>query len=287
MVDGNSMNFDRRWIFLAIALVVLVFLKLPVQLPIHPGAESRGFFESVESVPPGSAIYLAVDYGPSTEAEIFPMHRGIVYQALKRGLKVIAGSVWDTGPPMAERAFEEATALLEKEGLHKEYGRDFANLGYKAGYDVAIAKVGSSIPETYPVDYRGNPVQNLPVMEGIENFTRIELLCNFSAGTPGARQWLQQVQTRYRVKMIAGVTAVMAPDLYSFFHSRQISGFLGGLVGAAEYEYLLDRPGPAMAGMTVQSLAHLLIILLIGIGNFTYFRQRSKRRNAKPVGEAA
>jgi hypothetical protein len=281
------MSFDRRWIFLAMALVVLVFLKLPVRLPIRPSAESRGFFESVESVPPGSVIYLAVDYGPSTEAEIYPMHVGIVYQALRRGLKIVAGSVWDTAPPMTERAFEEAAALLEKEGIHKEYGLDFVNLGYKAGYDVAIAKVGSSIPETYPVDYRGNSVAALPAMQGIENFSQIALLCNFSSGTPGARQWLQQVQTRYRVKMIAGVTAVMAPDLYSFFHSGQISGFLGGLVGAAEYESQLDHPGPAMAGMTVQSLAHLLIILLIGIGNFLYFRQRWRKRSTESIREGA
>ena len=78
--------------------------------------------------------------------------------------------------------------------------------------------------------------------------------------------------------MLTGVTAVMAPDLYSFFQSKQLAGFLGGLVGAAEYEYLLGIAGPARAGMTVQSLAHFFIIILIVIGNITYFWQRAKSR---------
>ena len=106
----------------------------------------------------------------------------------------------------------------------------------------------------------------------------IALLCNLSAGAPGARQWLQQVQTRYGVRMIAGVTAVMAPDLYSFFQSKQMEGFLGGLVGAAEYEYLLDKPGLAMSGMNVQSIAHFLILGFVVVGNFIYFRERRRQR---------
>ena len=110
------------------------------------------------------------------------------------------------------------------------------------------------------------------------DFKDIALLCNISSGNPGAREWLQQVQKRYHVPMIAGVTAVMAPDLYSFYHSGQIRGFLGGLAGAADYESLLERPGSAIAGMNVQSVAHLLIVVLIITGNVIYFWQRRERK---------
>jgi len=277
----KAKTFDRRWIFLSMGLVVFVFLKLPVQLPFLPTPESKGFYQAVQEIPPGSIVYLSADYGPSTVAEIFPMHTGIVYQLLRRDAKIISGSVWDTGPPMIDRAHEVATAWLAEEGIEKQYGVDYVNLGYKAGYDVAVAKIGASIPEAFPKDYRGNRVQDLPIMEGVSSFKDVVLLCNFSSGTPGTRQWLQQVQTRYDVRLIAGVTAVMAPDLYSFFQSGQIEGFLGGLVGAAEYEFLLDRPGTAMAGMTVQSLAHFLILGFILVGNAMYFRRRWRARSEK------
>jgi hypothetical protein len=275
-------NLDRRWIFLSMGLLVLVFLKLPVELPMTPGAETQGYYDAIDSLPPGSIIYLSADYGPSTMPELYPMHVGTVYQAFKKDCKVIAASVWETGPPMVDMAFRDALEKLAGEGITRKYGVDYVNLGFKAGQDVAIAKIGSSIPETYPLDSRGTPVEQLPIMQGVEDFDQIGVLCNFSAGTPGARQWLQQVQKRYKVRMVAGVTAVMAPDLYAFFQSGQLEGFLGALVGAAEYEGLLETPGPAMAGMTVQSLAHVLIIFFIVVGNglFLLERQRLKRKEA-------
>jgi len=271
-------SFDRRWLFLAVGLVVVVFLRIPFRLKYAPNQKTRGVYQAVESLPPGSIVYLAVDYGPSSQAELLPMHEALVYHMLKRDLRIIAGSVWESAPPVTDKAFEKVAAVLRKEGIEKKYGEDYVNLGFKAGLDVAIAKIGSSIPETYPKDYRGAPVKELPIFEDVENFDQIGLLCNLSAGSPGARQWLQQVQTRYNVRMVAGVTAVMAPDLYSFFQSKQLEGFLGGLVGAAEYEYLIERPGLGMAGMNVQSLSHFLILGFVIVGNIIYFWGRWKKR---------
>lgn len=275
-------KYDPRWsIFLAMALVVFVFLKIPLPARYEATDKTRGVYEAVESLPPGSIVFISADYGPSTIAEIMPMHEALVYHLLKRDIRIIAAAVWETGPPMIDRVFTQVTDLLAQEGIIKTEGVDYVNLGYKSGQDVAIASIGTSIRETYPRDYRRIPVQEIPLMEGVENFSQIALLCNFSVGYPGVREWLQQVQTRYRVRMIAGVTAVMAPDLFSFFQSGQIEGFLGGLVGAAEYEHLLQRPGLAMSGMNVQSLAHLLILILILAGNAVYFLNRRKKTTAE------
>ena len=81
--------------------------------------------------------------------------------------------------------------------------------------------------------------------------------------------------------MIAGVTAIMTPDLYPFHQSGQVEGFLGGLVGAADYEYLTESPGEAMAGMNVQSLGHLFILGLVLLGNIVYFYGRYAEKRAK------
>jgi len=274
----KARDLDRRWIFLSIGLVVFGFLRAPVTLSIDPSVETRGFFDAVRSLPPGSTVFLAVDYGPSSMAEILPMHAAAVEDLLRRDVRIVAASVWETGPPLTDTVFAEVVDRLAEEGVRKEYGVDFINLGFKSGVDVAIAKIGSSIREAYPLDYRGTPVGEIPLMREVETFDQVSLLCEFSAGDPGTRQWLQQVQRRYQVRMIAGVTAVMAPDLYSFHQSKQIEGFLGGLVGAAEYEFLLDRPGAGMAGMIVQSLAHFLILGFVVVGNLIYFAQRWRRR---------
>ena len=271
-------SLDRRWIFLSIGLVVFVFLRVPFKVRYSPTPSTTGYYEALKSLPTGSIVFLGIDYGPDSQAELRPMHEATVYQLLKHGVRVIAASVWETGPPLTDAVFDQVAEELAREGITKTYGVDYVNLGYKAGQDVAIAKLGTSIPETFPADSRGTRLAELPILRGVRNFDQIVMLCDIGAGVPGPRQYLQQIQLRYKVRMLAGATAVSSPDLYAFFQSRQLEGFLGGLVGAAEYEYLLDRPGRAMAGMNVQSLAHFLIIGFVVVGNILYYLERRRRK---------
>ena len=90
----------------------------------------------------------------------------------------------------------------------------------------------------------------------------------------GATSRVQQVQSRFHVILVAGCTAVSAPEYYPYYQSGQLVGLLGGLAGAAEYEKLVDVTGTATRGMDAQSLGHLAIILFIIIGNVLYFRSR-------------
>ena len=95
-----------------------------------------------------------------------------------------------------------------------------------------------------------------------------------SAGYPGTKEWVQQVVSRYHVPMVAGVTAVSAPEYYPYLQAGQLQGLLGGMAGAAEYEVLVNHPGLAMRGMDAQSLAHVFIALLIVLGNLAALPQR-------------
>ncbi|MFQ6003090.1 MAG: hypothetical protein ACE5KJ_05025, partial [Candidatus Zixiibacteriota bacterium] len=61
---------------------------------------------------------------------------------------------------------------------------------------------------------------------------------------------------------------------YPFLASGQIVGLLGGLKGAAEYEILIQKPGMGQRGMDAQSVSHLVIILLVILGNTSYFLRR-------------
>ena len=82
-----------------------------------------------------------------------------------------------------------------------------------------------------------------------------------------------------------GTTAVMAPLLFPYY-PKQIVGFLGGLQGAAEYEYALvahhpgyaERSRLASQSMGPQVTAHLVIVAFIVIGNITYFIERARRK---------
>ena len=68
-----------------------------------------------------------------------------------------------------------------------------------------------------------------------------------------------------------------AADAYPYLQSGQLTGLLAGMKGGAEYEVLVQKAGyskaymPAVAAMDSQSLAHVVIMLLVIIGNIAYF----------------
>ncbi|MCX7920066.1 MAG: hypothetical protein N3A72_10780 [bacterium] len=272
------LTLDRRWIFLLILVIALIFYKVTIPMPIKVTPQTQSFYDSIEQLKAGDVVHITADYTVSVVPELYPMHKAVVRRLLEKDVKIIVSTLWIEGVPLIDKAFDEVCAELEKEGKIKVYGVDYVNLGYKSGSDVVMTRLGTSFAETYPVDVKSTPVEKIPLMRQVKNFDDIALMVNFSVGHPGIREWLQQVQRRYNVKMLCGATGIMSPDLYSFYQSGQLKGLLAGLIGAAEYETLLNRHGMAHAGLTVQSAIHLCIILLILIGNIAFFLQKATRR---------
>ncbi len=264
-------RIDRRWIFLVVGLLVVVPLLTGFHIaPVLPSARAKGFYDAIEKVPAGATILLAGDYDPGTIAENYPMHLAAVRHLMARNIKIIAVELYPGGPPLADRVLHIAGAEF-----HKRESYDYVNLGFKSGNEAVMSQLGSSIPVTYPADRRGIPVSQIPVMKGVENFGQIALLVSISAGYPGTKEWVQQVVSRYHVPMVAGVTAVSAPEYYPYLQAGQLQGLLGGMAGAAEYEVLVGHPALATRGMDAQSLAHIFIAFMILLGNLAALPQRS------------
>ena len=271
------LTLDRRWIFLMVLVIALVFYKITIPMPVKVTQQTQSFYDAIEQLKAGEIVHITADYTLDVIPELYPMNKALVRRLMEKDVKIIVSTLWIEGVLLADRVFNETSAELQREGKIKTYGVDYVNLGYKSGSDVVMTHLGTSFAETYPVDAKGTSVAQIPLMKRVRNFGDIALMVNFSVGNPGIRQWLQQVQRRYNVKMLCGATGIMSPDLYSFYQSGQLKGFLAGLVGAAEYEKLLNRPGKATAGMTVQSFEHLIVILLIIVANIAFLLQKLNR----------
>jgi hypothetical protein len=268
-------KLDRRWIFLAVALLVVIPLAVGIRIaPVAPSPRARGFFDAIEKVPRGSTVLLAGDYDPSTVAANYPMHLAAARHLMSRDIKIIGLALYPGGPPLTDQVLRLAAAEYGKKD-----GTDYVNLGYKAGNELVMSQMGSSIPRTFPVDRRGVPIDQIPVMRGIQNYGSFPLLVSISAGYPGTKEWVQQVVSRYHLPMVAGVTAVSAPEYYPYLQTGQLRGLLGGMAGGAEYEVLVKHPALATRGMDAQSLAHIFIALMIILGNLAFLGEdRSRRR---------
>ncbi len=271
-------GLDRRWIFLAVLIGVLIPLFTRIGFTIVPSPFVVRFHDAIESLPEGSIVYFADDFDPGTMPELYPMLEAAMRHCFRKNLRVISGSLWPACPPLVDRAWRR----VGDEEFHKREGIDFVNLGFKEGREAVMVRLGKSIPETFPVDAKGRAVATVPVMKGIVNFESIALIVNISAGYPGTKEWVQQVRTRFDIPIVAGVTAVSAPEYYPYVQSGQLAGLLGGLAGAAEYETLLGHAGDGSRGMDAQSLGHLVILLFIVVGNVLWLA--GGRRRAPGAG---
>jgi hypothetical protein len=270
-------SLDRRIIFIFIALSIVIPLLFPVNLDFSITQPVQSFYDAIENLPPSSKVLVSCDYDPGSMPELYPMNVAVFYHLLSRNLKIITMQLWPAGTPLAERALSEVL----KDFPDKKYGVDFVNLGFKEGREVVMVSMGTSIPKTFPTDYQGRKLEDLPIMQGVTNFDDLALLVNISGGLPGTKEWVLQVQSRYHVKLGSGCTAVSAPEFYPYVQSGQLIGLLGGMKGAAEYEKLIKRPGTAARGMDAQSVSHIVVFLFILIGNIAFFALKKTKKRLK------
>jgi hypothetical protein len=262
---------DRRYLFLVILLAVFLPLLRPLGLPIEPTPKVIGLYKTIEALPEGSVVYFATDWDPGAAPELYPMAQATLRHLFRRNLKVICGTTWPTAGPLADNVLKE---IATEAG--KTYGVDYINLGFKEGREVVMVSIATDIANAYPIDYYGKPTTSYPIMADVKDFQDIALLLNISGGYPGTKEWLQQVQRRFGMKMASCTTAVSEPEYVPNFQAGQLVGLVGGLAGAAEYERLIEVPGTATRGMDAQSLGHVTIIALIIVSNIAFLvRKRS------------
>jgi len=258
-------HLDRRIIFLVVAVGILVPLVAPLGLPVTVTEPVQAFRDQIDGLPPGSAVLVSADWDPGSRAELLPATVALFHHLFQRDVRVLIISLWPAGPRMVEQA------LAEVRGAHtKTYGKDYVNLGFKEGAEVVMVSLGDNLPATFPADYYGTPVSTLPVLRGIKSYKDIAMVITLSAGYPGTKEWVQQVQDRYNMPMISACAGVSAPEYYPYYQAGQLKGLIGGLKASAEYETVLERKGFAVAAMDAQALGHYIIIGFIILGNALY-----------------
>ena len=266
-------KLDRRWIYLAVGVVVVIPFLLPTPMPIGITPEAQSLFDAIEELPDSCNVMLVYDYYPSTIAECEPMAIAACHHLFRKHCKVITlSNIPLGGPSMAERITRE---MAHK--YNKVYGIDYVNLGYKYGYVAVLSGMGSSIESIFPTDNSGTLLSKLPLMNSVKNYNDISFIVEI-ADNATADYWVSIVNAQYGVPIGCGGTAVMAPKFYAYMASGQFVGLLGGMRGAAEYEILIGEKADAVKGMQVQSLAHLLIIALVILGNIGFFLGRRNRK---------
>jgi hypothetical protein len=268
------LHLDRRIIFIFIALAVGVPLAGGWQFDQGSNPRTTAVYKHIEDLPPRSVVLLVFDYGPASMPELQPMALAIASHALKRNLRLICLTTYADAPLLIEETLKTAS-----EGLGKKDGVDYVNLGYRPGLVNVILGMGTDIGAVWKTDFKKRRYGDLEVTKGLRTYDDVGLIVDLaSSSTPGA--WVIFAHERYKAKVAAGVTAVMAQDYYPYLQTQQLVGMLNGMKGAAEYEKLIGTRSDASKAMGPQSCAHFLIILLVVFGNIVYAVSRRRARRA-------
>ena len=287
-------QLDRRFIFLLIALSVLIPLIKPgwVNIPIKTTSNSEIVFEQLNNLNKGDKVLVSFEYGASTKPEIHPMSIAVLQHLFSKGIKIYTVPLWPEGLMMAKYAIEEVVA---SNLFNIKEHTDYVSLPYKAGGEIIIRGIATDIRSIFTQDVNNILLTEIEMMEGINNITDFDFVFDLSAGTPGNAEWVQFACDQYNVPLSSGCTSIMVTDAIPYVESGQIKGILAGMPGAAEYEQMVFKylnslrdskilnkdvpiiPGKATSRMSAQSVAHLLMVIFIIFGNISYYLVR--RRN--------
>lgn len=272
------LSLDRRWIFLLMLVVLFIPIACPLNLPgLAPSTGVKKMYDYVDALPEGSTILVSFDFDPASKPELAPMADAILRHAFKKKLKVVAMGLWVTGVSLEKETFERIFEEAKKAQPDLKYGDDCVNLGWKAGNFAVITGMGVDIHNTFPTDAKGNPIGTLKLMQRLHQLKDFNLVVSLAAGTPGIDTWIAYGSDKFKFKMGGGTTAVNAPAMSPYLQAGQLVGLIGAMRGAAEYEFLLDKPADAIRGMDAISLGHYLIVALIFMGNLAYFFTRRRK----------
>ncbi len=278
----GARDVDRRIVFLFMFVAVAAPILFPITFQERATPIVKKVFDKIESLPVGSKVLMAFDFDPAMAPEVQPMADAITRHSLTKGHKVIFMTLWATGQALLTQSLER---VVKGEFPEKLDGVDHINLGFKAGNENVLNIIVTDFRMMFPADVNGVPLDSTNIFDGIESCKDLDLIISFGGGKPGIKEWVLYVGDRVNVPLGAGVAAVVAPQLYPYY-PKQLLGLLGGVKGAAEYEselvrkypHLAERGTPGLRMMGPQTLAHVVIMTFIVIGNISYFIGRRRGR---------
>ena len=261
-------NLDKRVFYLLMALAIAIPTVNPIGLPVDVTASVQKTFDFVKGLPDGSKVLMGFDYEPGDEIDLNPQAQALLHQFASKNIKVVAIASFPAGPTFAE----ECLKVLDEYGY--KYGEDFVNLGHYAGGESTLAAIGNNPATIYSRDWRGNDLSSLPLMKEVKSmkdFSMAMTLNDGPTGGTGTHAWVSQAVMAHDTPLIMGVTGVLAASNETYVQSGQCKGILAGLRAAAEYEKLTGKKGTGTVGMDAQSMAHLLIVVFVVMGNVAMF----------------
>jgi hypothetical protein len=270
------LNIDGRILYLLLFIALAFPILNPVVLPMAVQEYSRTAFEFVDDIPDGSHVLFDGGYTAATYAQGGPGMVANIVHLLRKNCKVVIFGTTVEAIPFNQQAIETALDKLSPD-VPAENGVNWVNLGYiGGGGESAVAAFVNDIRSVVETDYFGTPIDQLPIMEDINDAGDFAGVM-WWGGSQGSIPWgVRQIVEPFGVPMMGSCTTNEVANYSPYISSGQLEGLFGGVRGSAEYEFLLNLPGPALGQAMATNFGGLLWMIAVILGNIFYAIQRSR-----------
>jgi hypothetical protein len=268
-------DIDRRiiWFFM-VAIAVYVFNN-PIGLPLEITPYVQNFYDYMEDLPPNSVLLICGDYGPVNELNIGTQYTPLIQHLTRlnqeKNIRWVFFGIREDVVTMFPVKLEEPKVKAALDTL--TYGEDWAFIGFISGRETGMAALCKGIKELLTVDYYGNDLNDLPLLDDVNEITDFAA-CIGSGGTD-LLVFVRQFSATYGVDTLIMTQAIVGPSIEPYIPESVVS-MLVDIKSAAEYELLVKSPGTAIAGMDLQTAVHIYFFFLIALGNIAWFISRPK-----------
>jgi hypothetical protein len=264
-------NIDKRYVYLVIIAITLYPLIYPMGLPIPINDDTRAFYEGIEAIPVDAVVIMDWNtrFGRPTRMILM---EDVFRRLMVRGIKVIHVS-FDKALEGGEVCNLVINKVDPEANYGYEYGVDYVNLGSVGGSVSAMAGFVADVWGIFPVDQRGTPVDDMPIMQSLKVGTDIDAIVFAGTSHMG---WIGQLTQTHPVPLLGCVDAGEATEVIPYVQSGQIVGILNDMRGGAEYEVLTGVPGEAIKTTDPLSTIQLGQAALLIVTNIIYFMSKGK-----------
>lgn len=250
-----------------------LFLVFPAGFPVYINNYTRGLYDYIEKLPASSIVAVSIDFAAPAYDESGPVVEATVIHMFRKNLKLVFVGYNQDVPILSEKALSK----LARYTSSKVYGEDYVVLPYVVGADTGLASFGRDPHGMFKMDYRGNDIDKLPLMNRVHHAKDFSLAIAYGAGQMD-QAYVRQWYIPYGVKVGDCGSALFLNNIITDYESGLIVGGAVGVRGAAEYERLIGVLGDGTRNMDSINISHLMVVFAIAAANIRFLWQKTHQK---------
>lgn len=262
---------NRRVIYWILFILLIIPFITPLGLPISITDQTRDLYNGIRGVKEGEAVVINISSGVSAWAECLPSLVASVKVLNQQKAKIIFWTTFVDGQLTYEAIVSKVPSFKDR-----VYGTDYVYLGYYAGAETGVAQLAKDIRSVFTADYKGTPIDQLPIMKNVNKAEDVKLVLTSDTGDV-CDYFIRQWRVPYGIPLAEIGIAMNYSAYQPHYKAGILFGLSNGSRGGAELEKLVGELGDATTTMDAINSSHLLVIACIILANLGYLATRGKK----------